>query len=369
MSADTPRRLPLHDRHLALGARMVPFAGYEMPIRYAAIVDEHHAVRQSAGLFDVSHMGQVWVRGADAVTWLDSMVTRDLKDFPIGSAKYTVMCAPDGGIVDDLIVYRLAGDEVLVCVNAATRAGDVAWLQEHVRGNVEVVDESAAWGQLALQGPKARELAQGWLPAEAFALEAFECTWVDLMGTRVLVARTGYTGEDGYELYVPSEALGEVWDAALGLGEEGDVRPIGLGARDTLRLEARLHLYGSDIHRETNPLEAGLSWTVGWDKTGFVGEERLRAVKESGPSRRLVGLVLPSGGVLRAGYPVLDGDAQVGTLTSGSVAPSLGGVSIGLAYVDARVWKAERLEVEIRGRRLEVEVTRKPFYRRPTAGA
>ena len=358
------RRLPLHDLHVACGARMAPFAGYEMPIRYGNIVDEHLRVRSGVGLFDVSHMGQVWVRGEAAATQLNRLVTRDVASLQVGQASYGLLCNERGGILDDLIVYRCADTSFLVCVNAATREADVAWMRARWTTDAELADESAQWGQLALQGPRAREAARLLVSSQVDALEPFHIASFAWQGSEVWAARTGYTGEDGYEFYVPQEVLAVFWTALLQAGEPFGIAPIGLGARDTLRLEARLPLYGSDLTEEVNPLEANLGWTVAWDKEAFVGRDALVALREVGPARRLLGFVLQDKGVLRAGYPILHAGEQVGCLTSGGVAPSLGGASVGLGYVPAALWKEASFEVEIRGKALACSPTRAPFYKR-----
>ncbi|TVR03218.1 MAG: glycine cleavage system aminomethyltransferase GcvT [Deltaproteobacteria bacterium] len=358
------RRLPLHDRHIALGARLAPFAGYEMPLRYGSTVEEHHATRTGAGLFDVSHMGEVFLRGPGALAALQQLVTNDVARLEDGQALYTVMCSPEGGIIDDLIVYRLADDDWLLCVNAANRDEDVAWIREVVGDAATVADESDEWAQLALQGPLARTIALPLLAPDLEDLPTFGVARARLGDHALLVARTGYTGEDGFEFYIPAAAAEPVLDRLLEAGEAHGITPVGLAARDTLRLEARLLLHGNDISRETNPVEAGLSWVVRMDKGPFIGRDALERIREDGVSRRLRGFVLEERGMLRAGYPLFKGDEQVGSLTSGGIAPSLDGASIGLGYVRVDVASEERLDVEIRGRRLPVAVTRKPFYRR-----
>lgn len=364
MADDTPRLLPLHERHVALGARFAPFAGFSMPMRYGSILEEHEATRTRAGLFDVSHMGEVFVRGPGAIAAVQQLVTNDVGGLDVGRALYTVMCQPDGGIVDDLIVYRLGEDELMLCVNAANRDGDVAWIREVIGDAAAVEDESDAWAQLAIQGPRAREIALACMDTDLAELASFGVARARMAGVDTIVARTGYTGEDGFELYLPVDGAAAVFDALMASGAPHGLVPVGLGARDTLRLEARLLLYGSDIDRQTNPIEAGLGWVVKLDKGPFVGAEALRAIRAEGPRRRLRGFILREKGVLRGGQRLLDGDREVGTLTSGSVAPSLDGVSIGLGYVDRDAADAEQLSVEMRGRVLPVEVTRRPFYRR-----
>lgn len=359
------RRLPLHDRHVAAGARMMPFAGYEMPVRYSTIKAEHHAVRTGVGLFDVSHMGEVFVRGAGAIAAVDRLVTNDVSALVDGKALYTVMCREDGSIIDDLIVYRLAADEVLICVNASNRAKDFAWISGHIGDAADVTDESDDYVQLAVQGPSAEAVLREVVGEVASEIGTYWARWCELFGARVLLARTGYTGEDGFELYTPSEIALELFDAVMAAGEAHDIQLCGLGARDTLRLEAKYPLYGNDISDETNPVEAGLSWVVKLTAGDFIGRDAIARIKEEGPSRRLRGLVLEGKGVLRAGYAVYFGDREVGTTTSGGVAPTLD-ASIALAYISVPECKETRLEVEIRGRRVPVKVTRKPFYQRTT---
>lgn len=360
---DALRLLPLAAQHEALGARFAPFAGYAMPVRYGSIKDEHHAVRRRCGMFDVSHMGEVFVRGPGALAAVDRLITNDVTRLVDGQALYTAMCAPDGGIVDDLIVYRLGAEEVLICVNAANRAGDVAWIAEVVGSDAEVTDESDAFVQLAVQGPQAVHVVTTIAPAAA-EVRPFHAAWGPIAGVTCLLSRTGYTGEDGFEIYAPVEHAADVFDAVIAAGREVEMVPVGLGARDTLRLEARLMLYGNDISRTTNPIEAGLGWVVKFGGSDFVGRAALERVVERGPTRRLRGLFLEAPGVLRGGYALFSGEQHVGELTSGGIAPTLDDQSIGLAYIDVPYDDTERLEVEIRGRRLPVRLTKAPFYKR-----
>ena len=357
------RQLPLHAQHVAAGARMMPFAGYSMPVRYSTIKAEHHAVRNAVGLFDVSHMGEVFVRGPGAIDAVDRIVTNDVTALVDGKALYTVMCRDDGSIIDDLIVYRLGEEEVLICVNASNREKDFAWIAEKIGDAARVTDESDDWVQLAVQGPLACEVVCAVVGAEAEAIGTYCARWMDVAGARTLVARTGYTGEDGFELYAPAESAVSLFDAVMAAGAPHGIVLAGLGARDTLRLEAKYPLYGNDISDETNPIEAGLSWVVKLDAGDFIGKETLARIKADGPTRRLRGLVLEGRGVLRAGYDVFAGDKKVGTTTSGGVAPTLD-ASIALAYISVPECKEKKLEVEIRGKRLPVRVTRKPFYTR-----
>lgn len=358
------RTLPLEHRHVELGARMVPFAGYSMPIQYAGIKDEHLAVRNNVGVFDVSHMGEVELRGPDAIAAIDRIITNDATKLVDGQAVYTVMCNPDGGIVDDLLVYRLAQDHVLACVNASRRDVDFPHMQEHCSGDVEIADRSDDYVQLAVQGPRAEELLQGLTEVPLADIAYYHARFGVLAGQHMLISRTGYTGEDGFELYLPTDASEAIWDAVFAHGRAFDLQPCGLGARDTLRLEAKMHLYGNEMDESIDPFEAGLSWVVKLDKASdFVGREALVAKKAAGVSRRLRGVVLEDRGVLRPHYPLFVGDKQVGELTSGGYAPTLE-KSVGLGYIAVDYASQDHVEVEVRGRRLRASLTKKAFYKR-----
>ena len=361
---DDVKQIPLMARHEELGGSMVDFPGFRMPVQYDGIKQEHHAVRTNVGLFDVSHMGEVEVRGADAIEVVDSLMTNDASSLDNGQAMYTVMCRPDGGIVDDMVVYRLADDHLMICVNAANRDKDFAFMKEHARGDAELVDRGDEYVQLALQGPKAEALLQEITDNDLSEITFFRAAHGDVAGVETLVARTGYTGEDGFELYIPADEGETVFDAILQAGESYDLQMCGLGARDTLRLEAKLHLYGQDIDETTNPYEAGLSWVVKLDKeTDFVGREALADIKEQGVSRRLRGLVLQGRGVIRPGYEIYADDEQVGEVTSGTFSPTLE-ESIGLGYIEVDHANDEVVDLDIRGRRVAATVTKKPFYSR-----
>jgi aminomethyltransferase len=367
MTETTPRRLPLHDRHVAAGARFAPFAGWEMPVRYTQIRDEHLAVRSQCGLFDVSHMGEVFVRGPGAIEAVQTLVTHDVAALVDGQALYTVLCTPEGGIVDDLIVYRLAADELLLCVNAGNRAKDFAWIRDHVGDRAEVTDESDDWVQLAVQGPTAVPLLSEVFGSAIDETRPFHIVGLTVDGARVWAARTGYTGEDGYELYIPVAVAHAVWDRLLAAGPAYGLVPVGLGARDSLRLEARLLLYGTDIDETTNPIEAGLSWVIRFDKGDFIGRDALVRIRDAGPTRRLRGLLLHGTAMLRGGMDVLVDGEVVGQTTSGSIAYMLEDRRIALAWLDASVADVAKAEVRIRDRVWPVDVTRAPFYRRPKA--
>lgn len=362
------KHVPLESRHIENGARMVPFAGFSMPLQYTSITEEHAAVRERAGLFDVSHMGEIEVRGEAAIAEVNRIVTNDVSKLADGQALYTVMCHPSGGIVDDLLVYRLASDHLLLCVNAANRDKDREHILAHATGACEIEDTGDQWAQLALQGPRAFDVLDRITVGSPRELGSFFGDFMEIAGVRCLVSRTGYTGEDGVELYIPAAYAGLVFDVIFEEGKSHGLALCGLGCRDTLRLEAKLHLYGQDMDDETDPFEAGLSWTVKLNKEGdFVGKDALLAAKERGVTRRLRGLVVEDKGVIRPGYEVYHGDQKVGEVTSGSYSPTLE-TSIGLAYIDAEVLRGlgdeDRVEVAVRKRRLSAKLTKKPFYTR-----
>ena len=342
-------RTPLHERHVALGARMVPFAGWEMPVQYSGVIPEHRAVRQDCGVFDVSHMGEVEVEGPRAHHLLQSLLSNDLDSVEAGGAQYTLLTNERGGIVDDVIVYRLDSRRYLMIVNASTRKGDVAWLREReVRGS-DVRDVSAEYALLAVQGPRALERL-GLPEGRPFTFD--EST---LDGIECMVNRTGYTGERGVELLAMSEDAVPLWDAVIARG----VTPCGLGARDTLRLEVCYPLHGNDITPDTDAISAGLGWVCALDKD-FTGVSELRRVKEAGPLRRLVAFVMEEGGIPRAGMAIAGG----GEVTSGSHSPMLDR-GIGLGYVPAALAGAgTELTIDVRGRTRGARVVRKPIYTR-----
>jgi aminomethyltransferase len=363
MPAVTLKRTPLHDSHKALGAKLVPFAGWEMPVQYAGIVEEHRTVRESAGAFDVSHMGEVRFRGPRAAQAVQRLVTNDVAALAEGRAMYTVMCLPTGGIVDDCIVYRHGADDYLIVVNASNTAKDYAWMRDQAGDLCAPVDESDATGLIAVQGPRAAEIVST-LAGRPLAAETVknQLAWVTIAGVSCVAARTGYTGEDGFELFSPAEGTRAVWDALLAAG----VKPIGLGARDTLRLEARLSLYGNDIDETTTPYEAGIGWVVKLDAGDFIGKPALAAQKAAGVTRKLVGFVVRGRGIARHDYPIFapGGDTPVGKVTSGTTAPSLG-VAVGLGYVPtALAAPGTMLEIDCRGKRAAAEIVSGPFYRR-----
>ncbi len=360
------RRSPLFERHQALGARFVAFAGWEMPVQYAGITAEHHAVRNAVGLFDVSHMGELFLWGTGAAAALDRIVTSEVQRLQPGHALYTVACNEGGTILDDLIVYRLADTRFLVVCNAGNRDKMAAHFARETQGRCDFADRSDEHALLALQGPRAHEVLRGaGGEPNATALPRFGLHQGHLAGIEVLIARTGYTGEDGFELFCATDAAGPLWDALMAAGAPLGIAPIGLGARDTLRLESRLMLYGNDIDETTNPLEAGIGWTVKLDKPELIGREALQQVKRQGLTRKLVGFEMVGRGIARHGYPITDGAGrEVGAVTSGAPSLSLG-KNIGLGYVPLALSKpGTSLGIEIRGKSIEAVVVKTPFYKR-----
>ncbi|HEX5991926.1 MAG TPA: glycine cleavage system aminomethyltransferase GcvT [Thermomicrobiales bacterium] len=365
------RETPLRGRHEDLGARLIPFAGWLMPVQYTGIVDEHRTVRSAAGLFDLGHMGQVRVTGTDALPYLQMVSTNDVSVLAPGDAQYSLLPNERGGVIDDIIIYRLPDEPgYLVVVNAANHGKDVAWLQQQRSARpeleVDVDDVSDSLGMIAIQGPNAAEIVAELSETDLSGLGSFQILRTTVAGLPVLVARTGYTGEDGFEFYVPQERTVALWDSLLAAGASRGLKPIGLGARDTLRLEARMPLYGNELADDVSPLEAGLGWAVKLGKGPFIGREAIAAVKESGPPRRTVGFrLLERAGSARHGYPVTLEGRDVGVVTSGAHSPTLGS-EIGLALVEADVAGVGRpLEIVIRGRPVKAEQIKLPFYRRP----
>ena len=365
MSSQTEilRRTSLHSTHLHHGARIVPFAGWEMPVQYTGIIEEHQAVRARAGLFDVSHMGEIVVEGPRALPLLRRLVTNDVAQLEVGRGLYTPMCYPNGGIVDDLTIFRVAPARYLLVVNAATTAKDLAWVEDH-RDGATVRDISREMALVALQGPAAPRILSVLTTAPLNEMRAFDAIpEVNIAGRRVFLSRSGYTGEDGFEIGPAWDDAPAIWGALLEAGAADGLVPVGLGARDTLRLEAGFMLYGNDIDETTSPLEAPLGWTVKWEKGDFIGRETLARQREQGPTRKLVGLTVEGRAVARQGYPLRHEGRPVGAVTSGTFSPTLQvGIAMGYVPRDLAAVGAE-LEVEVRGHAVPVRVTRLPFYR------
>ena len=358
---NTPlKRTPLYDAHVKAGARMVPFGGWEMPVQYTGIIDEHRAVRAAVGCFDVSHMGEFEVEGPDAVAALQRLTTNDVGALEIGQVQYSLLCYPDGGIVDDLTLYRLAADRFMLTVNASNIDKDWRWVTEHASG-ARWRNVSDSTGLIAVQGPKAEALVARLAETDVARIAYYHFAEGRLAGTRTLISRTGYTGEDGFELYVPAAEAARVWTALLDAGRGNGAVPIGLGARDTLRLEMRYALYGNDIDATTNPLEAGLGWIVKPAKGDFIGRAAIETVRAAGPSRKLVGLEMADRAVARHGYRVMKDGADTGVVTSGSYGPSVER-SIALAYVaSAHAPIGTDIGVDIRGQLKPGRVVKTPF--------
>lgn len=368
MEQSSLKKTPIYDEHLRAKARMVPFTGYSMPVQYTGLVDEHHTVRKSAGLFDVSHMGELVVSGPGATLAVDRLVTNDVQGLMDGQARYTVCCNEGGTILDDLIIYRVAADNVLVVCNASNREKIVGHFKQQLSATHEVRDISDDTALIALQGPRAMEiLRSGVADGRAEELPAFHFADMPVFNVDCTVSRTGYTGEDGVEIFCPPGEAARIWRSLMAAGESAGLRPAGLGARNTLRLECRMALYGNDIDDTTNPLEAGLGWVVRFDKADFIGRTALLAVKEAGLARKLVGFEMTDKAIARDHWWVInDADEQVGMVTSGSPSPTLG-KNLGLAYVpagSAAVGSALRLRDPERGRIGNAVVVKTPFYKR-----
>jgi aminomethyltransferase len=362
------RRTPFHDRHVASGGRMVEFAGFDLPVQYSGVREEHLATRAAVGLFDVSHMGEIRFRGPraeDSLSWLLSNAIRRIEP---GQAQYNAMCNERGGVVDDVFVYRLAADDFLVCVNAANRAKDLAWVQAHDQHGADIEDQGDAWAQLAIQGPGAVAVVDRLVPFDAEAVPRHHFRVAPFAGIEgCIVARTGYTGEDGFEVFLPVGGgdLGPAWDEVLRAGAPDGVVPVGLGARDTLRLEVRNALYGHELTDDTSPLQAGLGWIVKLNKPGgFLGAEAIAARKGT-DAEQLVGMVIDGKRIARDGMAVLADDQRVGTVTSGTFGPSVER-PVCLAYVHRdRAAVGTRLTIDVRGKEAVGVVVDGPFHQRP----
>ena len=366
-SAVELRRTPLHGAHVALGARIVPFAGYEMPVQYTSIIEEHRTVRGAVGLFDLSHMGELEVTGEEAVAFLRYALVSDPGALAVGQAQYSMLCDADGGIIDDLICYRLAGDRFWVVCNASNRGPVVEQLTTLLaRGDfgASLEDRSDRTGLVAPQGPNAAALLAELTDVDLDAIANYHSAHGTVAGVDCLVARTGYTGEDGFELFCDARRARTVWDALVAAGEPHGLKPCGLGARDTLRLEAGMPLYGNELDRETNPFEVNLGRVVKLEKGEFVGRAALQAVQQAGPSRKLIGLQMIDNAIPRHGYEVRADGGAVGHVTSGTLSPTLG-TKIAMAIVAADcAGLGNRFEVVVRDRPYAAEQVKLPFYRR-----
>ncbi|MBC8244892.1 MAG: glycine cleavage system aminomethyltransferase GcvT [Verrucomicrobia bacterium] len=367
------KRTALFDAHTALGARMVGFGGWEMPVLYSGIAPEHQAVRQAAGLFDISHMGEFQFDGPGALPFLNQLLTNDLSRLDPGQGQYSLLCQDNGGVIDDLYAYRLSQDGYLLIVNASRIEVDWMWIKaqrntRHKALQLEMTNRSGALSAMALQGPSAAGIIAGEFPA-AVELKKNRIAALDFGGATAWVSRTGYTGEDGFELVVPNEHAAALWDRLLSLGQALGLVPAGLGARDTLRTEAGYSLYGHELTSETTPIEAGLGWAVALDKPDFIGREMLAAQKQDGVSRRCIGFRMTGKSAPpRERYTIFAADGtgrEIGEVTSGTQSPSLG-CGIGLGYIETAHAKPDTgIEIEIRNRRFPAQVVRRPIYRKP----
>ncbi|MGA7991270.1 MAG: glycine cleavage system aminomethyltransferase GcvT [Thermoanaerobaculia bacterium] len=359
------KRTPLWQRHKALGGKMVSFGGWDMPVEYSGLAEEHRAVRERAGLFDVSHMGEIRVKGPKAFEVVQRLTCNDVAALDDGKVQYSAFLTPRGTFVDDLLTYRIADDDYLLVVNASNTPKDVAWAKAAECAGVAVEDESPMWAQLALQGPRAEAILQTLTELPLGKIEYYRFEAGKVVGVPAILSRTGYTGEDGFEVYLHTDRAGDVWDAILAAGRPHGILPAGLGARDTLRLEACLALYGNDIDDEHTPWEANLGWIVKMKKGDFAGREALAKQKEAGLARKLVGFEVTGRGIARHGYAVQTGGAS-GIVTSGTQTPTVG-KPIGLAYVPAeKTAPGTPLSIDVRGRGVPAVVVATPFYRRKT---
>jgi aminomethyltransferase len=360
------RKTPLHAVHRELSAKMVGFGGWDMPVEYSGLISEHLAVRQAAGLFDVSHMGELEVKGPGALAFLQRVTSNDVAKLAVGQAQYSALPLPTGAPADDVILYRRGDAHYLMVVNASNVEKDLAWLQGQRPEGCELVDKSDAYALIALQGPKAQAILQTLTEVDLPAIKYYHFADGVVAGVPVTVARTGYTGEDGFEIFAPPEQAAGLWKAITAAGSGQGLLPAGLGARDTLRLEAKMCLYGNDMDETTTLVEAGLGWIVSLSdaKGDFPGRSVLAAQKQAGTERKLVGFEMVGRGIARHGYPAKAGEETVGTVTSGTFAPYLQ-KNIGLVYLPAgRSAVGTEFDVEIRGRRVPARVVPTPFYKR-----
>ncbi|AGK54875.1 glycine cleavage system aminomethyltransferase GcvT [Bacillus sp. 1NLA3E] len=361
------KRTPLFDVYKQYGAKTIDFGGWELPVQFSGIKEEHEAVRTKAGIFDVSHMGEIDVTGPDSLAYLQKMMTNDVSQLNIGSAQYTAMCYENGGTVDDLLIYKLAKDHFLLVVNASNIEKDFQWLTKHLNGDVRLVNFSEKTAQLALQGPAAERVLQKLAKGTNLSEIGFFQFQTDVMlnEAQALVSRTGYTGEDGFEIYCDTEDVATIWNDILAVGSADGVIPCGLGARDTLRFEAMLALYGQELSSDITPIEAGIGFAVKVNKEAdFIGKSVLKAQRENGASRKLVGLEMIDRGIPRHGYPVFKDGRKIGEVTTGTQSPTLKR-NIGLALLQVEYTPLGTVvEVEIRGKQLKAQIVKMPFYKK-----
>ncbi len=357
------KQTPLYWSHVKYGGKIVSFAGYWLPVQFSGITAEHMAVRNACGLFDVSHMGELLLEGKDALRNLQKLLTNDFSTMAVGQVRYSPLCNEAGGMLDDLLVYRRGENAYLLVVNASNREKDAQWIAAHLEGELHYADVSDEWAQLALQGPKAQEILSKLGDASLFPQKNYSFVEnVELAGIPCLLSRTGYTGEDGFEIYPPKAQVTALWDALLEAGEPEGLIPCGLGARDTLRLEAAMPLYGHEMDETVTPFETGLGWAVKLQKEDFIGKQALLAAGE--PQRMRIGLALQQRGIAREGDAVISGGAEIGTVSSGTMCPFVN-QAVAMALVKAgSVQPGDMLQLSVRGRLLEAKVVSLPFYKR-----
>ncbi len=358
------KRTPLFECHRKAGAKLVDFAGWEMPVQYSGVMDEHHAVRHAAGLFDVSHMGEIHVQGAGAEAYLQRMTPNDVTKLLPGRAHYSALLNERGTYLDDLLVYRLAADEFLVVVNASNADDDFAWMAKHPHPDCSVKNVSDHYALLALQGPKAVEILQRHTTTDLSQIKYYRFAKGQVAGRRMILSRTGYTGEDGFELYAEPSDAAPIWDLLLESGHGDGLVPAGLGARDTLRLEAAMALYGHEIDAETTPFEAGLEWAVKLEKGDFIGRDALLEQRETSIPRQLIGFEVTGRGIARQGHEIWAGPRAIGKVTSGTYSPTFE-KALGMAMIErGALATGDALEIDVRGKRVAGRVVDMPFYRR-----
>ena len=357
-------RTPLWQKHKELGAKMVEFSGWSMPVSYSSILDEHRTVRKSAGIFDVSHMGQIEVKGSGATKFLNQITTCDASRAEAGEVLYTLLLNEEGGIIDDLLLYCVSSTRYFLCVNAGNTAKGFRWISKQVENFEDVIveDISRSYGMLAMQGPNAEKILQSQVRTQLSKLSYYSFITAMIGEMNVIISRTGYTGEDGFEIYCKWRETAALWDLFMTKSRSYGMKPIGLAARDTLRLEMRYPLHGSDIDEKISPIEAGLGWAIDFDKEGgFIGREALLQQKDEGTKRRLAGIKLTERGIPRSGYKVFSGDDEVGEFTSGAISPILN-IGVGLAYIQKEYAKSDTvLAVDIRGKKVEAIVVKGSF--------
>ena len=357
------KRTPFYDMHQKLGAKIIPFAGYLMPVMYDSITAEHQRVRTTVGMFDISHMGEFTVTGKGAEDFIQRLVTNDVKKLVENQVMYTCMCYEHGGIVDDLLVYKLK-DHYLLVVNASNIDKDFAHIKSHVPADVKLTNISDDIALIAIQGPLAVKVMAQLCDYPLDSLKYYNAANTEISGQKILFSRTGYTGEDGFELYIPAASAGKIWDDVYTLVKERDGSAIGLGARDSLRLEMKFALYGNDISEKTNPIEAGLGWVVKLDKGDFIGRGPIAKMKEDGPARKLIGFELDGKAFPRQHYPIVKNGNNIGEVTSGLFSPSMK-KAIGMGYVPSELAKTgSEFEVDSRGKLIPAKVVKTPFYKR-----